>query len=63
MEDAIAQGILRVVTNPKEIEELTSRESHKMGHKNHTDSKNRSDDDSRYSDVSYTIDPQFRGMV
>jgi hypothetical protein len=62
IEEAISQGILRVVTDPKEISDLTRREIRKMGYKNHTDiSKHRIDDDSRYSDTSYTIDPQFRG--
>jgi len=63
LEDAVAQGLIRVVTDPKEIAELTSRESHKMGHKNHTDGgKSRIDDDDKYSDMSYTIDAQYRGM-
>jgi hypothetical protein len=63
-EDAIKHGIIRIVTDPKEIAELIYKERHEMGHRDHTDKiKTKSDNEWKYMDASYTIDPHYKGMV
>lgn len=58
-EDAVASGMIRVVTDPVERAKLESKERYEIARKNHTDSPTTRNEHLKYSDTVYIMDMDF----